>query len=382
MIAFRPAALQDSAIVLMVIDGYEVSSEPAELLPSEIAAMPPRPLDGTVWCGGSCDVQHITSLLHPTESPHGRLVFSLVESLFRNQGAELVAYTSGIDRFGTEAFDEEDILEVNGVQMTWMRDVEEWQLNGATFILVAVDTDAYETGAIRNRIETAIELFKGEGVTKFVLNMSFALLPTEAIPVTTFGDFIEAVDDLGLSDQCEELAGEDCGQLAQQADPPTLDADSQQTLMSVLTRPEFFPVRRQVYAEHVIPDLQAAFETFYDDESPDFLDGDPLAELFTEGGFEETCGAGVECIAVAAAGDAGLDFPVAPASFSGVISVGATYSGGDVCLAFLGSEDSISLASNGGADVQSDGMYNCLTGTSFAAARVSFEQALELAAGN
>ncbi|MEO8608086.1 MAG: hypothetical protein ABI690_09405 [Chloroflexota bacterium] len=101
--------------------------------------------------------------------PHGRIVYNEMEGLLRNQGAQLQQVVPGTQQFSVD----------------WIRDVGQWQLPEGNIVLVAVDTNDYATDAITTRIQQTIAMLDQDmGISKFVLNMSFAIVPCDDVENT------------------------------------------------------------------------------------------------------------------------------------------------------------------------------------------------------
>jgi hypothetical protein len=209
----------------------------------------------------------------------------------------------------------------------------------APITFIPVDTDGFTTSVIMNNISAAIsDITVNDPGANIVINMSFAVIPCT---------------------QVGSLAAYDA--MMSQFDPQT---------------------------EEDLAALQAFFAAVVTSgvyEQP-LNSGDGLLNFISqscpEGGAEsggcEISGAGI-VIAIAAAGNAGENFPYAPAQWGGIVSVSAS----DEDALFVSSAALASYSNHGG--VMLPGIWNSLAngttdvGTSFAAPRYSFMMALLLA---
>jgi hypothetical protein len=284
----------------------------------------------------------------PGDQPHGSYVSSQAQvTLERGLG-----YTK--------------LLETAG-PIPSIRLIQTWELGGEQIVLAEVDTVGYTTTEIAPRIEAAMEALRGPyGATRFVLNMSFAIVPCDP----SFGKRDVEVDELlnfykqffnslPPSDPLNQLWA-DLERIIHglPANPELLDpalyAEFAQKRMALL----YEPVRSRLEEGQIQGSSAVKGATF----DPDRID--PLYEKLLE--HRE------ELIAVAAAGNYGLPFPYAPALWDDVLAVSAP----PVQLpASNCSPTPIAFIANAG-EVLVDGQHfevnsNCQVGTSFAAPTVS-----------
>jgi hypothetical protein len=356
--------------------------------------------------------------------PHGRLVYNELEGLIRNQGGQLLQVVPGKQQFSVD----------------WIRDVGEWQLPDGNILLVAVDTNEYATDAITTRLQQTIEMLDRDlGISKFVLNMSFAIVPCADVENTeaAYQDMLDT-DFPGFEQLFDDLVNQGVDTAtAIIAVANTRDANGN------LVYPNFFEqvserqpqIMRTVFSrcypaflgDNVTggsggnvgtvdnPAAQSATSTV----SPDLtveqtaVDVTPTATLRAEQTAEATAQPGQQggipqvipqiCVStqdplvdelntlqnrtlqsgrtaavinIASAGNRGDHYSFAPGYFDSVLSVSADYTGPENCPV---GQNGV-LQSNWG-EVQMYGVHNCIPGTSFAAPRLSAEAALYLLRG-
>jgi maltose/maltodextrin transport system substrate-binding protein/arabinogalactan oligomer/maltooligosaccharide transport system substrate-binding protein len=267
--------------------------------------------------------------------PHGELVFAELQELI-------------IGQLGGVATNNQPTGGVDGIER-----IEEWETTDeGTIFLVAVDTDAFTTDLVAERIEGAIGYIEnGLSLTdRFVLNMSFAIVPCDP----TLGLDIEPGDQEDLIDQYVHiLSHQDLQEFRKQLEQVAgLRFEEADKLRIV----ELYP-----------PDIDLNLST----DPLETLANDPLSILLSA--------IRTDVISVGAAGNFGeyqYDFPFAPAIWDFVVSVSAAE---DDAAARHGELASYSNA----GEVLMSGQHPTENevGTSFAAPRFSLEAALYLLRG-
>lgn len=246
------------------------------------------------------------------------------------------------------AQEQPDKLPAYGV--AWMPRESVWHVGGQELRVVAVNAASFNTDVIRDRIRDSLILLKDKGFKRFVLNMSFAIMPCTELEEEVYTRMVN-----------EELA--DLKRVLQESG---LDDDQvEEALKGLVETRDFYLPPRQ--------------EGPYGEEKPQLprrileeLAGDPLRQFFQEPQPEL---AGLEIINVAAAGNAALGYPYAPALWENVLSVSAP--DGEKRYANRGeviAGDVVAITNRDGNPVQ-------VPGTSFAAPEVSVRAALYLARG-
>ncbi len=425
--AVRTSA-QGPTVAILVVDVFEVISEPAPIPDQGINCV--FTIDGQDSYRWQGFADGLTPLLHPVETTHGQQVHGIIQGLLDNEFGAGTPFTSTAPSLSED----------------WLRDMMTWQDN--QIYLVGIDTNAYTSALMVERIRNTIEaLYGAEGVTNFVVNMSFAIIPCSDIPRDGFRHYTDGFKVEGneeLTSTCEETARDliaedrtlqenqrftqladesNCEDLANLADDPELEEEDQERatqaaelLLEVLSQPAFQEVRVLVYFSFLRPQIPAIFQTAYYAVNAPHLTNDPFTTFLENDGLRQYCESldqNLNCIAVAAAGNDGRNFPYAPASLPSVISTTAEFSSMPTCstaelealenqLTELANEntsdtlpadvpdiifDLTNPRSNDG-EVQMDGVLDipislvapCLRfwGTSFAAPRLSYEMAIHL----
>jgi hypothetical protein len=331
---------------------------------------------------------------------HGETVYTQFGALLTESGGRLQSAGTGQDILGE----------------TWMRGVQQWAFeDGAEVLLVGVDTIGYSTAVIAQRIPDALDLLEIEfGLSRFVVNMSFAIVPCESL--------LEGLDPSAVQGEYRDILEQEFPELAALFDRLVSEGgvDEATALVTVLNlsttppearaRVEAAVLDRQTgttYRERNIEDMgeylvecyssvegisveqQDAIitPTFDPDtdgkgliipecEDPIFA-GDPLIGVLREVVVRDVdVEDGRKVINIASAGNSDLDFAFAPAYYPSVVSVSAAFSSLPV-----GVGAGVALTSNAG-EVMMDGVYGhdgvFDVGTSFAAPRLSVEAAFYL----
>ena len=349
-----------NTVAILVVDDYMLTPEqapegygfdPDDFGPAEDGsncAVTVDGQDGPHWGGGASGAS-----LYPIHQPHGVLVFSEFEYLLGSIGWNPTPWLA------------------DPIVPQWLRDFTIWETNGTNtrLILVGVDTRGYETSLISDRIELAIDLLSGnqdesdpteqaeaelsqtilEGVNegnpiyRFVVNMSFGLIPCDDIIETEreqYEDIVGSTNPIDPAECALDLIEEDdlLKMRCYLEGYYTLgDLDPNETSFSVIVRGMRygdFPWRYPLYRH-----LAGVFEATYSEElggptdCPDYLGDDPLAGLFSQ--YVPSCmgtspqptsnGEPIYVIPVASAGNDGKAFPYAPAYWPTVLSVSANY---------------------------------------------------------
>lgn len=325
----------------------------------------------------------------PILDPHGRIVYNEFEALIRQSGGLLHEFHIGSQLADTIATD-----------TGWLRDVGRWNLGDDGDVwLVGVDTDEFTTEVIGERIETAIELMDRQfGVSRFVVNMSFAIIPCEDI--LTQQDYEDTLsepqfdsfrDDLidaltAFADMANGIPMPDSA-VKFLASP---EAEQFRQALLAHTREQFdtcYPfipanpdlpgqtgdaVAQGQLRQDTIPNLQGLPETtICADVQPE---NDPLGQVMTRLRSLELQNGPISIIPVAASGNRGDAFSFAPGFWPEIVSVSAFYNDPELCSGFP-------IPPSNAGEVQMYGMYDCLPGTSFAAPRLSLEAAVYLLRG-
>jgi hypothetical protein len=287
-----------------------------------------------------------------TVPPHGRLVYDQIVDLLEDRSASLDRETNGEDEFGEE----------------WLRDITLWDVEEGTVILAGVDTDGYTTAAIVDRIPATMEYLSKEwGVNKFVVNMSFAIIPCSDLEVAR----VENVE------RYEEILDEKFPDLVTRVGERT-----EENLLDSMDRAEFTEARLTFESEIA----EEAFDSFYRRDlrnyNENFFNSDPLYRLLEQLHNSTARNREYEVISIASAGNLGYDYPLAPGYWASVVSVSGDYGDLAKCSGVSGQP-----LSNAG-EVMMNGIHpygsksgGCLIGTSFAAPRLSLETALYMVAG-
>jgi hypothetical protein len=334
-----------SPVAILVVDVFDVIEESVTQPDTETTCVfTIDGQDGFKWQGFA---DELTSILHPVADTHGEQVYGIIDALL------------------TDHFSASGVAATPIPSELWLRDMKVW--NDNEIYLVGIDTDAYTSDLMVTRIKNTIEAFYGVGITNFVINMSFAVIPCAAFPRDRFTYYTDVLntdytDELNqamfaeLSAACDEQAqalieggqtqepprfGEldsnaNCLDLAALADdldpPPNLEEQSQQAaklLLEVFSAANFQPVREVVYFTFLRPQIPVILQAAYPAVNPPRVLGDSFMAFFANnGGLQQFCtdlGEGVNCVAVASAGNDGRNFPYAPASLPSVISASARY---------------------------------------------------------
>jgi hypothetical protein len=311
----------------------------------------------------------------PILDPHGRLVYNEMEALIRQGGGLLTEFHIG-----------STLADTTTPNSDWLRDVGRWNMGAGQgdIMLVALDTDEYTSDVIADRIQESVGLLNRQfGITRFVLNMSFAVVPCsdvltseqyqefldtespefqtefkaamEALVATRVGSPLpESVAKFLSSREAEQFR---LGLLAKrwgQFDKcyPVRDGDSKsQSAQSDVKRQNGLP------ADMICVAVQPANE--------------PIAQAILKLENAEAQASPFSIIAIAASGNRGDVYSFAPGFWPDVVSVSAFYETPEFCSGFP-------LPRSNKGEVQMYGMYDCLPGTSFAAPRLSLEAGIYL----
>jgi hypothetical protein len=192
------------------------------------------------------------------------------------------------------------------------RAIPQWGIDEVEWLrLIAVDTEGFntETGIIADRITGEIAQLRGEGLERFVINMSFAIVPCRPLSEDDYNDMVENDPVLShLIEVLENLLSDGFGDAELLA-----EAAAGFLHERALLRSSYEPA-----AGFFDPD--GSVENYFGllgDDNLRFLQEDPLIQRIEELSQNE------HVISVAAAGNAALDFPFAPAMWKGVLSVSA-----------------------------------------------------------
>jgi hypothetical protein len=339
------------------------------------------------------------------QETHGEIVYSEIRDLLRDErGGSQTVVTTGAAQFPNASADLQQAI----------RDLEQWQLDNGNVLLVALDTEGYTTSVIAQRIPATIDLLEQEfGISRFVVNMSFAVIPCDLLI-----DDVRPNDEELLQQYLDALAGEEFDEL--RATFEALLEENDGNVSVTINQPEFATVRGALLAQEL-----NRTTTIYQVQNPeelvtqlagcyDLYGGSDLIEQPTEqpteigeqaGQLQEgTCAdpifpadpmfawaiqaqteavvanRGPRIINIASAGNFGSGFAFAPGYYPTVVSVSADYSNsGNTTVDALVANGTI--VSNDG-EVQFNGLYErsgfVYPGTSYAAPRLSIEAAIYL----
>jgi hypothetical protein len=283
------------------------------------------------------------------------------------------------DLFGNEAEFQPDSLGKDASQ--WMRDIEEWQIDndGNTITLVGIDTDAFTTEVLADRINRAISLLRRKfGTSRVVLNMSFGIVPCdERFAAKNLGDLLNAYLELIQSSQDPSLLAFEAllkGAVEELAKDPAKE-------MAILTEPTYQDIWAKTVPAVTKLQIEKAYPLFSkpgDDSVISWIDGrisgqpdaDPLFAKLQELQSEEQQKNDFFMTNVAAAGNLGWWFPLAPGVWRGVLSVSALQS--------KDKDETRLVGSNSGEVGTPEYVW---PGTSFTAPQVSLQAALHYVQG-
>jgi hypothetical protein len=463
VISIASVQAQDERVAILVVDDFGL--RPEIIVTDEAAAETDDetgPLncavaidgqDGFAWGGGASMVD-----IFPNPQPHGVLVYEEFRLLLNDMG-------------GTE-----NELPSGFLGLDWIGNSAQWAVDGGDILLISVDTYGYTTDLIADRIQEAIDsLQQTESINRFIVNMSFGLVPCEGIEELEVAAYDKIVDsDINCDDPFPNETSEPllaalhemkCGLQGWG------DTERIFKYVEALRSIDFTNNDQLKFVRSNLPlggQLGGLWHYYYPDELGDvtecsdfvevlggawtdptddhpvygltldaltaskdtdnvldfYLDYDPLAQLIRRY-VPDPCSDEPEpdeyphVIFVASAGNHGKDFAYAPAYWPSVISVSARYDVSNSCMpgtwrnivdyleAAGGWEDtglssgniaeSILSPSTNSGEVIENGIAHvelltklgiqapsqfplgCLTGTSFAAPRVSIQQAVYLA---
>lgn len=371
-------------VVIFVVDVFKEIEE-SEITTEEVSITTEdgrtincvvRP-DGQTYATGGVMYDDLSDV---HDRPHGELVYDvlaheLIENLLSTIDPENAPHhpSDALSKYATDEY-------------PWMYKMEELDLAGHRLLLVAIDTENYNTLEIRNRIDTSISYFSKleNPFTRFVINMSFAVLPCQMSQ-----DYHELMN---YSDLEELRTGLEHNvakyNVAFSSDDFGLFLDNWQD-KSFVARRFILPLGYNIFRYGLEKNLD--FSSGLEFNSPEGnwqgqFTNDALCNFLKEcnhhtinNATELTDSENLEDIIVypvAAAGNGGessVDFPFAPAMFDGVVSVGA------VKDEVSDPKDAKIYYSNPG-EILMDGKYidGKGKGTSFAAPRFSARAAIYL----
>ncbi len=346
--------------------------------PKPQCAISPDGQDGAAIRGGS-----VTSNMRPYALPHGRLVYKHFQSILENL-------------YGPGAPND-----------PFIPTQESWVTPRGTIWLQAVDTQKYNIKAIATGVESAFNELDGLGVTHFVINMSFALVPCAEMPVLIADDYKSQLAAWGVD--CPASGTPNAGFEALACE---LDNSSDDDFEDALLAMRDSGIEENAIAYAIIQ--QAVMRPKVEQAANADIVGTPegAGPAFEE--FIRFLPAGATVVQIASAGNDGYDYPYFPAISANVLSVAADYSTSscplppvvqlDVenYLLSIGVTQDVTLIakaittpkSNKG-EVEADGntaltpadyfvpapvgtnVFGCLFGTSFAAPQVSVLMAID-----
>jgi hypothetical protein len=318
----------------------------------------------------------------PILDPHGRLVYNEMEALVRTGGGILTEFYIG-----------SKLADTTTPNTDWLRDVGRWNMGAdqGDILLAALDTDEYTSEVMADRIRETVELFNRRfGVTRFVVNMSFAIVPCD--DVLTPGDYQEFLDEEAPEFRAEFEAAMDAlvatvggaplpESVAEFLDTPEAEQFRQQLVQAQGEQFDpCYPVRDGLSTPNDSSPTNQATQP--DNRQQNGLpadaicsevqpENDPLAQSLLKLKNTELQGIPLSIIPIAASGNRGDTYSFAPGFWPEVVSVSAFYDTPEFCAGFP-------LPPSNAGEVQMYGMYDCLPGTSFAAPRLSLEAGVYL----
>lgn len=384
-------------VAILVVDVFEEPAQEASVSQEELAGKEcALSLDGQ---DGMAVQGNVTSALHPLSLPHGRLVYLSFQQILANQYSGVAYPAASLP-----------------IQSQWSGDVERWHTPNGNIWLVGIDTHQYAIDAITTQTADAIDTLMGFGIERFVVNMSFGIAPCSEIPPLTPQDYIDKLQEWGVTcinpDEAglqalacnlydNDFTGNLVPNLVALRDAGGQTAAAFALLHMAVVRPRV----EQVLLQAVSPANQLP-------------QSEQAAGEFTGAAIDVNAGGSAEIIQVASAGNAGLKVPYYPAIQTNVLSVSADYSStacppgspqdvADFLTNDLGLSasavsnviDYIILPMTNAGEVMADGyshippavyldgagpdadVLGCLPGTSFAAPQVSAMMAQRLLLG-
>jgi len=318
----------------------------------------------------------------PILDPHGRIVYNELEALIRQGGGILQELHIG-----------STLADTTAPNTDWLRDVGRWDMgvDNGHLMLAGVDTDQYTSDVIAGRIEESVRLLNRQfGITRFVLNMSFAIIPCD--DVLTPGQYQafleqESADfQTQLQSALEALAATPDGLPLPSSAAKFLSSDDAQRFRQELREQQLaqfdtcYPLRDDASQDAVA--AQTSQPAQPNDARPNGLpldaicaevqpENEPLARSIAALESLEVQAGQLSIIPIAASGNRGDIFSFAPGFWPNVVSVSAFYNEPEYCAGFP-------LPPSNAGEVQMYGMYDCLPGTSFAAPRLSLEAGMYL----
>lgn len=243
--------------------------------------------------------QHAGSsgMIEAAWGPHGPLVYHKFLDLFSVHTPAVVAAAGATTTTGESEFG-----------LNWMGTIQAWEIGpeeNAKIFLVQVDTGGYDTEIVATRIGEAINKLEDEwGIKRFVLNMSFGILPCNLeIDYEKYADDVKRQNALSAMDR----EPEDVANLSEDGESKYID--------------EYIIGWQRKDLAYARLDMGFAYLMRQgDDPLYDFL-ADPNQYAKEKLGIE--IGNDTHIISVASAGNHDKEFPFAPALWENVISVSA-----------------------------------------------------------
>jgi hypothetical protein len=341
--------------------------------------------------------------------PHGIYVYNQVIHEIQQAGFQPIDPGTGLGEYDVADFDGVDLTGTGGSLLqdyAYIRRIDHWQANGNNLVVVAVDTEGLDLSAIVSYIPAVVNLFRNKPVlaeddplppiSHFVVNMSFGFVPCDTLEYIRPSLRVLS-DELGL-DLCED---DECTNVEALS-----DLQDHEKLIDYINSPESYDDIDPVWAS-IEQTLQTRIETHLAGE-PTQWDAAKLAafaahlvyspnELGQAGGnyatflaensawltpieeeFTDLLDKYPDVVFVGAAGNSGFSYPFLPAALDSVISVsslGAALS--ESC------QESKAVDSNCG-EIKLGGEFTPqpnITGTSFAAPKLSYLVAVHLLSG-
>jgi len=315
------APKEQDAVVLIIIDDFDpppaftATKFISDTLNSieKIAALNNEDEDGgTVSCVVTPDGQQYGArgaIVGSSTQPHGDLVYQVAQELF-------------IQSYGSPPTQTTENGSFPDNSPEWLHVLEEWRVNGESLLLAGMDTDNYNSDEIKNYVEDAIDDFFSPGFNwgnttftahRFVLNMSFALIPCdpEQVPLSIddYYAILEGPEWNWLNGNQDFLALKEALD-----DTGKTDDEKSQVLWQII------PLLAAAYPPTIYPSTDSSTDTwpYYNWLRNDYLNKSLSA-------YQDKTD--IQLISVGAAGnygEKGYVYPFAPAIWDRVISVSAS----------------------------------------------------------
>lgn len=298
----QAAFVSASDVAILVVDIFEEDPSVTHVVDDEEQCG--SPFDGLN--GPHIQGNIISSALHPYVLSHGRLVYmSLQDEIERELGATRTSR-----------------LPVGWTNHPEIPTVEQWETQtGGHIWLVAVEANGYEIDSIAANIDIAIDAMKAT-TDRFVINMSFGVVPCKEIPTILPVQYKSYLEDLGIA--CDDNSiGLPALRCTIDALVPNEEPNIQEFVTGLVKYRDSSVVNAATFAffQQAIA-RPLAFQGFQNEVDP--LSENLVNKINDIGSINE-----VKIIQVASAGNDSLDYPYYPANAPNVLSVSADYTHGD-----------------------------------------------------